>query len=215
MKAHDDALRTGSPFWLTKSGLLATYPPLDRAERCDVVVIGAGVTGAIAALRLADAGCDVVVVDAHDAGAGSTAASTGLLMYETDTELAELEALVGVDRAVAAGTPGRAGARRHRDAVPARAAPARLRLRAPTRTLPGHVGPRGRRGCAPNARSGSGAASPSNGSRPLSWQRRMGLVSHGGIWSDSARARSTRIASPTACSAWRSPPAPGSTTAPR
>ena len=73
-----------------------------------MVVIGAGVTGAVAALRLADAGCDVVVVDAHDAGAGSTAASTGLLMYQTDTELAELEALVGADRAVASWNAGRA-----------------------------------------------------------------------------------------------------------
>ena len=51
-----------------KSGLVATYPPLNRAERCDVAVIGAGVTGALAALRLADAGCDVVVVDAHEPG---------------------------------------------------------------------------------------------------------------------------------------------------
>jgi glycine/D-amino acid oxidase-like deaminating enzyme len=104
---HDDALRTGSPFWIARSGLIATYPPLAGDETCDVAIVGAGVTGALAAQRLAEAGADVVVVDEHDAAAGSTAASTGLLMYETDTELARLVDLVGVERAVASWRAGR------------------------------------------------------------------------------------------------------------
>src|SRR5690606_19593071 len=72
------------------NGLLHTYPPLDREERADVAVLGAGITGALVAHRLASAGLDVVVVDRHDVGLGSTAAATSLLQYETDTPLGDL-----------------------------------------------------------------------------------------------------------------------------
>ncbi len=108
MTADDPALRTGAAFWPLAAGLLTSYPRLDRDERCDVAVVGAGVTGALAAHLLSADGCDVVVVDRQDVGLGSTAASTGLLMYETDTELAELAASVGLERAVASWARGRA-----------------------------------------------------------------------------------------------------------
>jgi glycine/D-amino acid oxidase-like deaminating enzyme len=93
-------LRTGLAFWPIRNGLIAAYPPLERTESCEIAVVGAGITGALVAERLAGAGCDVVVVDRHDVGLGSTAASTGLLQYETDTTLTELAARIGVDRAV-------------------------------------------------------------------------------------------------------------------
>lgn len=83
-------LRTGQPFWPVLDGLLYAYPPLDRDERAEVAVLGAGITGALVAHRLATAGLDVVVVDRHDVGLGSTAASTSLLQYETDTPLGDL-----------------------------------------------------------------------------------------------------------------------------
>ena len=93
-------LRTGAAFWPLKNGLIGVYPPLERSETCDVAVIGAGVSGALVAQRLAEAGCDVIVVDRDDVAMGSTAATTGLLQYETDTSLTELAAHFGVDRAV-------------------------------------------------------------------------------------------------------------------
>ena len=93
-------LRTGAAFWPVRNGLVAVYPPLERDERCDVAVIGAGITGALAAHRLTEAGCDVALLDRHDVGMGSTAASTGLLQYETDTSLGELASRLGIERAV-------------------------------------------------------------------------------------------------------------------
>src|SRR6185436_12503843 len=45
-------------------------------------------------------GCDVVVLDRNDVAMGSTAASTGLLQYETDTSLGELSSYIGVEKAV-------------------------------------------------------------------------------------------------------------------
>jgi glycine/D-amino acid oxidase-like deaminating enzyme len=93
-------LRTGPAFWPLKDGLIAVYPPLERDERCDVAIIGAGITGALVAHRLTEANCDVVLLDRNDVGMGSTAASTGLLQFETDTSLGELASQLGIERAV-------------------------------------------------------------------------------------------------------------------
>ncbi len=83
-------LSSGSPFWVVKNGLLQSYPRLLAAVRCDVLVVGAGITGALIADQLVRAGMDVCVIDRREAGWGSTSASTALLQYEIDTELQEL-----------------------------------------------------------------------------------------------------------------------------
>jgi glycine/D-amino acid oxidase-like deaminating enzyme len=93
-------LRSGYPFWLVQSGLVNTYPPLVADVSCEVAVIGGGITGALVAYHLAQAGIDTVVVDKRDIGWGSTSASTGLLQYEIDTPLHQLIDLVGEDHAV-------------------------------------------------------------------------------------------------------------------
>lgn len=80
-------LRSDLPFWTVRNGLLAVYPPLDRDLRCDVLVIGAGITGALTAHALVEAGVEAVVIDRRDVGFGSTSASTALLQYELDTPL--------------------------------------------------------------------------------------------------------------------------------
>lgn len=92
-------LRTGCPFWLLQAGERAAWPDLDGDAAADVVVIGAGITGALAAWRLADAGFDTLLLDRRGVGEGSTAASTALLQYELDTPLRTLRTLVGADRA--------------------------------------------------------------------------------------------------------------------
>jgi glycine/D-amino acid oxidase-like deaminating enzyme len=87
--------KSGHPFWPIHNGLIGELPPLAADRSCDVVVIGAGITGSLVASALVDAGLDVVVLDRRDAGWGSTAASTALLQYEIDTELSELTDLYG------------------------------------------------------------------------------------------------------------------------
>ena len=42
-------LDSGYPFWTVKNGLMHPFPPLGRDLRCDVLVIGAGITGALVA----------------------------------------------------------------------------------------------------------------------------------------------------------------------
>jgi len=88
-------LTSGYPFWPIRDGLPAAYPMLDVDIRCDAVVLGAGITGAMIAHELVDAGLDTVVVDRREVAWGSTAASTGLLQYEIDVSLTDLMAMRG------------------------------------------------------------------------------------------------------------------------
>jgi glycine/D-amino acid oxidase-like deaminating enzyme len=93
-------LKTGKLYWPRLPGArFDPYARLDRDVRCDVAVIGGGVTGALAAWHLARAGAGVVVLDRRAIGGGSTSASTGLLQYEIDTPLYKLIDLVGADHA--------------------------------------------------------------------------------------------------------------------
>jgi glycine/D-amino acid oxidase-like deaminating enzyme len=95
-------LRSGHPYWLLKNGLMDAYPALTCDVDAEVVVLGAGITGALVSYQLAKRGVDVVVLDKREVAWGSTSASTGLLQYEIDTNLYELAALVGEANAVRA-----------------------------------------------------------------------------------------------------------------
>jgi glycine/D-amino acid oxidase-like deaminating enzyme len=83
-------LHTGSPFWPIRDGLPASYPALLDDASADVAVVGAGITGALMAHELSTAGLDVVVVERDDVASGSTAATSGLLLYDTDSSLRQL-----------------------------------------------------------------------------------------------------------------------------
>ena len=88
-------LTTGVPFWLVKDGLTATYPKLDQDRRCDVAVIGGGITGAMLGRRLAEEGVHTVLLEGREMGYGSTGSSTALLQYELDAHLVDLAARIG------------------------------------------------------------------------------------------------------------------------
>ncbi len=83
-------LKSGYPFWAVKNGLMYAFPQLDTDLSCEVVVMGAGITGALIADELAGHGHDVVVVDQRDVCWGSTSATTALLQYEIDTHATDL-----------------------------------------------------------------------------------------------------------------------------
>jgi ribulose 1,5-bisphosphate synthetase/thiazole synthase len=80
-------LHTNYPYWLLNSGIIKSYPSLSSAASADVVVIGAGISGALSAWHLCNAGYNVIVLEKRHAGMGSTAASTALLQYEIDTPM--------------------------------------------------------------------------------------------------------------------------------
>ena len=95
-------LKSGYPFWAVRNGLMHAFPRLEQDIRCDVAVIGAGITGALVAHELASAGHEVVVLEQRDVAWGSTAASTALLQYEIDEHLLDLCKRYGERDAVAA-----------------------------------------------------------------------------------------------------------------
>lgn len=95
-------LKSGYPFWAVANGLLHAFPPLAADLRCEVAVIGGGITGALVADDLAEHGHEVVVLDRRDIGWGSTAASTALLQYEIDVPMVELARSLGEDAAARA-----------------------------------------------------------------------------------------------------------------
>lgn len=88
-------LTSSYPFWSVSNGLPANFPSLQRDVACDVVVIGGGITGALVAVHLVEAGVQTLLIDKRDIGTGSTSASTALLQYEIDVPLRELIQKVG------------------------------------------------------------------------------------------------------------------------
>ncbi|MGR4876215.1 NAD(P)/FAD-dependent oxidoreductase [Pseudoxanthomonas sp. LARHCG66] len=95
-------LKSGYPFWAVSNGLMQAFPPLASDHRCDVAVLGGGITGALIADELAQHGFDVAVLEQRDIGWGSTAASTALLQYEIDTHMVDLAKRYGEDDAALA-----------------------------------------------------------------------------------------------------------------
>jgi glycine/D-amino acid oxidase-like deaminating enzyme len=80
-------LRRGTSLWLDRyDGPAIRTAPLTGRHEADVVIIGGGITGCVAAHRLATRGLSVVVLDAGKVGRGSTSASTALLMQEPDVD---------------------------------------------------------------------------------------------------------------------------------
>lgn len=95
-------LKSGYPFWAVKNGLMHAFPPLVDDLRCDVAILGAGITGALIADEFAAHGHSVVLLDQRDVAWGSTAASTAMLQYEIDTHLVDLAKQYGEADAVLA-----------------------------------------------------------------------------------------------------------------
>ena len=83
-------LRSDYPYWLLRQGIIRSYPSLHENAKSDIVIMGGGISGALAAWHMVEAGFNTILVDRRHIGMGSTAASTALLQYEIDVPLHEL-----------------------------------------------------------------------------------------------------------------------------
>lgn len=92
-------LLSSRPLWPIEDGLPDSFAPLDRDARCDVAIIGGGVTGALVAWHLLRAGLSCIVLDRREVAHGSTAGSTSLLQYEIDEPLHRMVRSLGKNRA--------------------------------------------------------------------------------------------------------------------
>ena len=93
-------LSSGYPYSLIRHGLPFSYPKLEKNITTDVLVLGGGISGALAAHFLIEEGVSCVLIDARTIGLGSTCASTSLLQYEIDVSLHQLIQLIGENAAV-------------------------------------------------------------------------------------------------------------------
>lgn len=78
---------------------LNRFAPMKGAQKADVCVIGAGYTGLSAALHLAEAGRDVVLLEAQRVGFGASGRNGGQLGSGQRQEQDVLEKMVGLDHA--------------------------------------------------------------------------------------------------------------------
>ncbi len=93
-------LRDGKAVWATYAAPAVHGTRLKRSQRADVVVVGGGISGAMIAQALAEAGKRPLIVDRRrSAILGSTSASTALLQFELDTPLVTLGKALGPRKA--------------------------------------------------------------------------------------------------------------------
>jgi glycine/D-amino acid oxidase-like deaminating enzyme len=90
-------LRSGSSPWSV--GPPVRTVSLRKSARCDVAIVGSGITGSLCAEALSRVGKSVIVVDRLPPATLSTAASTSMLLWELDVPLAGLAASHGFDKA--------------------------------------------------------------------------------------------------------------------
>lgn len=83
-------LQTGKLYWPTTFPDAPSYPPLESDIQCDVLIVGAGGSGALCAYYLSETDLDVVVVDKRKVGYGSTMTNTALIQCLGDKMFFEL-----------------------------------------------------------------------------------------------------------------------------
>lgn len=99
MTRHLD-LRGGRPVWVTYRAPAVPVKKLTRDVKCDVLVVGMGISGAMMAESLTAAGFSVIVIDRRDgAMLGSTPATTALVQFEIDQPLSTLAKKLGPAKA--------------------------------------------------------------------------------------------------------------------
>jgi glycine/D-amino acid oxidase-like deaminating enzyme len=96
-------LTSGLSLWLDRPKRLkfSVGKALPRI-RSEIIVVGTGISGALAADALLSAGFSVLAVDRRNVMTGSTSASTALLEFEIDNPLISLEKKIGKSMAARA-----------------------------------------------------------------------------------------------------------------
>jgi len=93
-------LFAGMPYWPDTVPDRPRYEALQGDADCDVVIVGAGSSGAQTAYQLTKAGLNVVLLDKRQPGTGSTAVNTALLQYAGEKSFVTLKNAFGETAAV-------------------------------------------------------------------------------------------------------------------
>ncbi|KQT17643.1 FAD-dependent oxidoreductase [Chryseobacterium sp. Leaf404] len=93
-------LKSNEPFWLIKNGLISSYPSLKEDKKCDVLIIGGGITGSLISHQMIKDGYSTILIDKREICNGSTSATTSMLQYEIDVPLYKMSQMIGEKAAV-------------------------------------------------------------------------------------------------------------------
>jgi glycine/D-amino acid oxidase-like deaminating enzyme len=99
MAARKLDLRTGRTVWQAYRAPAVPFSPLTKDIGTDVLIVGAGISGAMIAEALSAEGLDVAIIDRRKPMAGSTMATTALVQFEIDQPLSLLARKIGRERA--------------------------------------------------------------------------------------------------------------------
>jgi glycine/D-amino acid oxidase-like deaminating enzyme/nitrite reductase/ring-hydroxylating ferredoxin subunit len=96
MKPHESVSKphafrlTTTSIWEATANPSPVFPALSKSLRTDVVIVGGGISGLTCALHLAEAGKNIVLIEADRIGGGTTGRSTGNLYSIVDQGLSSL-----------------------------------------------------------------------------------------------------------------------------
>ena len=88
-------LHTDRPLWSITPRICVRTRKTPRNDHYDVVVVGAGISGALMASALADGSRSVLVIDRRRPVGGSSLASTAMIQHEIDVPLSRLGEAMG------------------------------------------------------------------------------------------------------------------------
>lgn len=74
----------GDLYWERTFDKKKQYPSLSGDIKCDVIVVGGGMSGTLVANELINRGVDTVLIDQNQVAKGSSMANTGMLQYSSD-----------------------------------------------------------------------------------------------------------------------------------
>jgi len=101
LMAYQSPISPGYSWYEATVGERPQYPSLDGDTRADVAIIGGGFTGLSAAVHLAKAGVDAVLIEAHRFGDGASGRNGGQMGTGQRGALDDMEAAYGWTRAKA------------------------------------------------------------------------------------------------------------------
>lgn len=86
----------GTPLFTKINKVPKQYPYLTEDKEAEIVIIGGGITGGIAAYYFAQKGVKCIIVEKSRIGFGSTSAATSLIQYELDSKARQLEEYIAL-----------------------------------------------------------------------------------------------------------------------